>query len=201
VEAITETYAGEALSITTSGGANVSASGTQTIAITDNDSANISITGGTTTVAEGGAAQNVFAALSITSSGSGAEQLDVAVSANLPGNADYSSTAASFGVGAASGAIASVSVSAIDDRRVETTTETFAGEAFGITSSGGANVTASGSHTIAVTDNDSASVAITSGTTTVAEGGVTQNVVATLTIASTGSGTEQLDVAVSANMS
>src|SRR5262249_16851696 len=119
---------------------------------------------------------------------------------NLPGNPDYSATAASFGVGAATGATQNVVVSAIDDRRVEAATETFASESLNITASGGANGTAGGTRTLAVAYNDSATVAITSGTTSVTEGGAAQNIVATLTIASTGSGTEQLDVAVSANL-
>ena len=53
----------------------------------------------------------------------------VPVSANLPGNADYTSTAATFAVSSVAGATADISVSAVNDRLVEAITESFAGQA------------------------------------------------------------------------
>ena len=199
VEQSTESFAGQALSATSM--ASVSASGSQTIEVTDNDSASVAITApGTTTVTEGASA-NVGVTLTLTTEGDvGAEQLDVAISANLPGNADYAATAAVFGVGAVSGATEDVVVSAVNDRRVEQVLESFAGQVLSATSM--ANVSASGSQIIDVTDNDSASVVITTpGTTSVTEGGASANVGVTLTLTTDGTvGTEELDVAVSANL-
>jgi hypothetical protein len=180
--------------------ANFSSAGTAAVNVTDNDSATVSIVGGTTTVTEGGATQNVQATLTLTTTGSGAQELAVAVSANLPGNADYSSVAASFPVGSLTGATANVVVSAVNDRLVEATTETFASQALAITASGGANVNATGSEQINVNDNDSASVSIPNGTTTLTEGGASQNIPATLTLTTNGTGAEQLAVSISANL-
>src|SRR5882672_6515365 len=116
------------------------------------------------------------------------------------GNADYTATAAVFGVGAVNGATANVVVAAVNDLNVEQSTESFAGQALSATST--ASVSASTSQSIAVTDNDSASVAITtSGTTGVTEGGGSANVGVTLTLTTSGTtGTAQLDVPVSANL-
>src|SRR5205823_3569670 len=105
-----------------------SAAGTQDIAVTDNDSATVSIVAGTTGVTEGGVSQNVQATLTLTSDGTGIAsdaRLAVDVSANLPGNADYSSTGVTFNSGAAGGATANIVVSAVNDRLVEQTVETF----------------------------------------------------------------------------
>jgi VCBS repeat-containing protein len=198
VEEATESFAGQALSASSS--ASVSASTSQTIEVTDNDSASVAITApGTTSVAEGGASAGMGVTLSLATDGTGTEQLDVEVSATLAGNADYAASAAVFGVGSVDGASADVAVTAVDDRRVEQVSESFAGQALAATSV--ANVTASGSQVIEVTDNDSASVAITSpGTTSVTEGGASAGVGVTLDLITSGSGIEQLDVAVSANL-
>ena len=59
---------------------------------------------------------------------------------------------------AVDGATATIAVTAVDDQLVEATTETFTNQSLTITSSGGANVTASGAQTVVVTDNDSATV-------------------------------------------
>src|SRR5437773_342931 len=81
---------------------------------------------------------------------------------------------------------------------VEAATESLASKALTLVSSGGASVSVSGSRTINVTDNDSASVSITSDPTTVAEGGSSQNVTATLSLTVRGDpGGDELRVAVS----
>src|SRR5262249_43999734 len=152
------------LTVVDTGGADVTVagSGTQTIAITDNDTATISIVdGATTVVAEGGPSQNVTATLTLNTSGSGPQILDVSITANLPGNLDYTAGAATFAAGSLNGATQNVVVTAIDDQIVEPT-ETFAGQALAITSSGQAIVNATGAETVQVTDNDSATVSITS---------------------------------------
>ena len=198
-----ESFSGQALAVSNANGANVTATGTHTIAVNDNDSATVSVPTGTTTVGEG-ASQNVTATLTLTTPGTvGTAGLDVEVSANLPGNGDYTATPVTFLVGAASGETLPIVVTAVDDLNVEEATESFAGQALTITNANGATATAAGTQTIAVTDNDSASVTITaaSGTTTVAEGGSTQLVEVTLTLTTTGTvGTAQLDVPVTANL-
>jgi hypothetical protein len=90
----------------------------------------------------------------------------VPVTANLPGNADYLPTAATFAAGSGNGATANVVVSAVDDSTVEPT-ETFSGQALSATSV--ASVTSSGSQSVVVTDNDTATFTI--GDVTVTEGG------------------------------
>ena len=199
VEQATESFAGQALSVTST--ANASASTSQTIDVVDNDSAAVVITTpGTTSVTESGASANVGVTLMLTTDGTvGTAQLDVAVAANLPGNADYSATGVVFGVGAISGATADVVVAAVNDRRVEQATESFAGQVLSVTST--ADTSTSTSQTIDVTDNDSASVAIASpGTTSVTEGGASANVGVTLTLTTDGVGSEQLDVQVAATL-
>ena len=175
--------------------------GSHTLSITDNDSAAVAITApGTTSVTEGGGSANVGVTLTLTTDGTGTEQLDVEVLANLPGNGDYAATAALFGVGAMNGATADVVVTAVNDRNVEQATESFAGQALSVTST--ANVSASTSQTINVVDNDSAAVVITTpGTTSVTEGGGSANLGVTLMLTTDGTvGTAQLDVAVAANL-
>ena len=199
VEQSTESFAGQALSVTST--ANASASTSQTINVMDNDSAAVVITTpGTTSVTEGGGSANVGVTLMLTTNGTvGTAQLDVAVAANLLGNADYAATGVVFGVGAISGDTADIAVTAVNDRKVEQATEVFVGEALSVTST--ANASASASQTIEVTDNDSASVAISApGTTSVTEGGASANVGVTLTLTTDGVGLEQLDVAVAATL-
>ena len=200
VEQATESFAGQALSVTST--ANVSASTSQTINVVDNDSAAVVITTpGTTSVTEGGGSANLGVTLMLTTDGTvGTAQLDVAVAANLPGNADYSATGVLFGVGAISGDTADVVVTAVNDRNVEQSTESFAGQALSVTSL--ASASASTSQTVTVTDNDSASVAITApGTTSVTEGGASANVGVTLILTTDGVGAEQLDVDLVATLS
>ncbi|HVK07871.1 MAG TPA: Calx-beta domain-containing protein, partial [Gemmataceae bacterium] len=198
----TETFAGQALAVTNANGANVTASGSQTVVVTDNDSATITVSTATTTVAEGGTAQNVIATLTLTTPGSvGTPGLDVDISAALPGNADYTAPAVTFVAGSAGGDTQPIVVTAVDDQAVEAATESFTGQALAITANNGATATAAGAQTIAVTDNDSAGVAITTpGATTVAEGGATQPVNVTLTLTTTGTGPVSLDVPVAATL-
>ncbi len=139
--------------------ASVEVLGSVTVNVTDNDSASVAITSpGTTSVTEGGSSANMGVTLTLNTTGTtGSPVLGVPVSANLPGNADYGSTAATFNVGAVSGATANVVVSAIDDSIVEGT-ETFPTEALAVTSA--ANASASGTQAIQVSDNDTATFTI-----------------------------------------
>ena len=185
--------------ITLTGGGNLR----HTFNITDNDSAVVSIPNGTTTDSENtpGSA-NLTATLDITAIGTGTEELAVTVTANLPtGNAEYTPTGITFNPGAADGLTADIVVAAVDDLRVETSTESIPGQALIITSTGGADVTASGVQQIDVTDNDSAQVAIPiAGSMTKVEG-QSENVVATLTLVTVGTvGSQGLDVSVAANL-
>src|SRR5205085_2030076 len=143
-----ESIAGQALSVTSTGGANVTvggSSGTRQIDVTDNDSATVAITTGTTAVTEGGSSVNVVATLTLVTNGAGTALLKVPVSVNLSGNADYSATAATFAVDSASGATANIAVAAVDDLFVEATTESITGQTLSVTDAGGANVTVGGS--------------------------------------------------------
>jgi large repetitive protein len=167
--------------------------------ITDNDSATVALIPGTASVTEGGGSTNVQVRLTLTSSGSGSEQLAVPLSATLPGNADYSAVAASFPAGTATGAIAGIAVTAVDDRSVEPT-ETFNAEPLQANST--ATATATGTEPVTVFDNDSATVSITTGTTSVTEGGGSSNVTATLSLSTSGNvSTPQLGVPISVDLS
>src|SRR5207245_1445100 len=104
VEATTETFLAQALSATSAATQAPPASGAQDIVVTDNDTYTVSIAGGTTNVTEGGPSQNVAVTLTLTANGvSGTGTLATSVSADLPGNADYTTTAAVFNSGATSG--------------------------------------------------------------------------------------------------
>src|SRR5262249_61533518 len=71
VEAMSEKFLGEALSISSSGGAVVTAAGTQDIEVLDNDSASVSVAGGATTLAGGGGVQNAADAPALQTRGAG----------------------------------------------------------------------------------------------------------------------------------
>src|SRR5262249_11719723 len=127
---------------------------TATGTIFDNDSASVSIVpGATATAAEGGASGGVQVQLSLSSVGNGPEQLAVPVTANFSGNADYSTIPTNFGSGAITGAISSIGIVAVDDRIVESSVETFGAEPLHAFSS--ATVSASGTQSISIADNDS----------------------------------------------
>src|SRR5262249_56674258 len=92
----------------------VTTSSAHTLTAIDNESATVTVVAGTTTVAEGsGTPQNVSATLSITSVGTGPEELAVAISANLPGNADYTASPATFPVGSQAGERCIIHLSAL----------------------------------------------------------------------------------------
>jgi len=175
VEAATETADFSFGSIVITGvDVNVgAATGSHMLSINDNDSASVAITApGTTSVIEGGVSASVGVTLTLTTSGTtGTAQLDVPVSANLPGNLDYTITAAVFAAGAVDGATANVTVSAVDDQIVEQATEAFAGQALSVTSM--ASASASTSQTIEVIDNDTAVYTINDVTVGEADGTLT----------------------------
>src|SRR5262245_51492677 len=120
------------------------------------------------------------------------------------GGGDYSFTATTltFPAGSTTGTTQNSTVTISDDRRVETTLETaqFAFHNIVIAGTDVINGATVGTHTLSITDNDSASVAITTpGTTSVTEGGGTANVQVTLTLTTTGTGPVRLGVPLSPN--
>src|SRR5262249_14808109 len=158
------------------------------------DTATISVDpAGITTVTEGDGSVNVPVKLTITAGagGSGPLQLAYPEGVTLPGNTHYTASPFTFPADSAHGAAWDLSVTAVDDRRVEAATEKFTGRALQITpdptlnTSGNAvPVTATGSQEIDVNDNDRAQVTF-AGTADVTEGGPadTTNVTATLALA------------------
>src|SRR5262245_39655544 len=157
-------------------------SGSQQIDVTDNDTATVSIVGGTTTVVEGGATGTVTVTLDLTANGAAGGTLASNVTATLPGNADYTATTVTFVAGvAADGATADITVTAVNDLLIEGP-QSFPGQALSATGP----ATPSGSEQIDVTDNDTATVSIVGGTTTVAEGGATGTVTVTLDLTANG---------------
>jgi large repetitive protein len=170
---------------------------TASASITDNDTATVALLGGGgVSVTEGGGSSSVQVQLTLNSTGSGIEQLAVPVSANLPGNADYTPTAAVFSPGATTGATSTITVSAVDDQLVEAAVETFGSEA--LQASSAASVAAVGTQSVSVVDNDSATVAIATGATSVTEGGASSSINAFLTLVTSGNvGPAQLAVPIS----
>jgi hypothetical protein len=169
-----------------------------TLTIADNDSAMVSVSDGTTSVAEGSGSANVTATLTLFTSGTGPQQLASDIVVNLAGNADYTSTGVTFSAGALSGNTLDIVVSAVDDQRVERTTETFFDQSLlGVSSVNGATA---GSPNIAVADNDSATVYTPGITAAVAEGGPDNAVQLVLTLQTSGAGTPGLDVTVSIDL-
>ena len=202
IEQSTQTFAGQALSALSTATQSPAPSGSQTIEVVDNDSYAVSIVGGTTSVTEGAlVGQNVQVTLGLTANGAAGGTLEVGVTANLPGNADYSSTAASFSAGAGDNAMANIVVSAVNDTLVEAATESFAGQAVSATSVATQSPVASGSRTIEVVEDDRATIALQTTSSAAGEAAGTQNVTAVLTITATGTGTPQLDRVVSVTVS
>jgi Ca2+-binding RTX toxin-like protein len=174
--------------------------------IDDNESATVSISAGTDSLTEdagGTPSSNISATLTITTSGTGTEGSDVVVTAGLAGNADYSNTDATFGTGDFTSDSQDVTITAVNDNRLEATTETFASQTLSVTSGGTADVTVaggSGSRTVEVADNESATVSIGTATATVVENGSTANVPVTLDLTTDGTGTAGTDVTVSVGL-
>src|SRR5207249_1166666 len=151
VEQTIETFTGEPLSVTST--ATASAAGTQDIAVTDNDKTGRASSRGTTGVTEGASPANVFATLTLSTAGPGDAKLAVPVSANLPTtNADYTSEGVACAGDAESAAMQKCVITAVNDKLVEQTIETFTGEPLSVTST--ATASAAGTQDIAVTDND-----------------------------------------------
>ena len=112
---------------------------------------------------EGGPAASVTATLTLSTSGSGPAQLAVPVIVTLPGNADYTTTAATFSIGSVSGATANIGVMAVDDNLGEQPIESFPGVKAQVNFIGGNVVTigaSSGTQQIDVHDNDPESAII-----------------------------------------
>jgi len=194
----------ESVDLTIAGGAGYSpgspatASGT----IADNDTASITFSSSISNAAEGGADADVKVALTITANGVvGTGTLGAPVSVDLSGaNGNFtfpSSPMAVFGVGAASGDSVDVPVAAVDDTIVEGTQNYDLG--FTNLSDPTGQVTASGTNTLAIADNDTAALTFGAGAFTAAEGGADASVTVMLTITANGqvgTGTLGSDVAV-----
>src|SRR2546422_875520 len=181
----------------------VAANKTATVTIADNDSATVTLSGTTTAVeggtTEGGTTGALTATLSLQTSGTGTASLATAITGiTLASNADYSSNSQAFGIGAVDGATVSLTVRATDDQLVEGP-ESFAAAALVDTTSNAA-VTESGTGTVNVSDNDSATIAFLVASSTVGEAAAMQDVTAVLTITASGTGTVQLAREVTVNV-
>jgi VCBS repeat-containing protein len=166
-----------------------------TLTVTDNDSATVSVPTGVTTDSENPGFVPVTATLNLTTTGTGPEELAVPVSANLPaGNPDYVATGVTFNPGDVNGATADIHVDAVDDQRIEASTEAIPGQALAITATGGANVTAAGVQEIDVADNDLAIVTIAPPASLTLAEGASGGVPVTLFPITTGTGPVGLDV-------
>ncbi|MBI5759636.1 MAG: hypothetical protein HZA46_14045, partial [Planctomycetales bacterium] len=109
---------------------------------------------------EGAAGVNLQVTLNLTANGvAGTGTLATTVTADLPGNADYSTTAAMFSAGAVDGATDDIVVTAIDDNIVESATESFLGVVLTVTAG---PATATGAEQIDVIDNDTSVITVNS---------------------------------------
>src|SRR5205823_2428422 len=133
--------------------------------------------------------------LHLTTSGTGSAQLASAVTATLPGNADYSASTATFSAGAVDNDTADITVTAVNDQFVEGT-ETFASQGLSLT--GPATVSGSG-QSITITDTDSATVSISAGATAV-EALPAAPPTSTLHLTTSGTGSAELASAVTATL-
>lgn len=189
VEAMTETFIEQSLSIVSDGGSTASfASGGRTVRVSDNDYATISISGGTSTTTEGGPGAFVLATLNLTTTGTGPSELAVNVDTKLADNADFSSTTIQFASGSVDGDNQNYTLAAVDDLLVERSLETFVGQSPVIVAANDADIRTSGSRDVEVNENDSATISISNGTTALTEGGSTATITAQLNISATGSG-------------
>ena len=198
-----ESFAGQTLAVSAANGANVTAGTSQTIVVNDNDSATVSIPAGTTGLTEGGTPQNLTATLTLNTPGTGTQVLDVDVSADLAGNADYTSNGVTFAAGSVTNDTQNLTLDAVDEpaRGGDGRDVRRPGPGL-IHRTNGVAANATGTQTVTVADNDSASVAITSAgtSTTVTEGGATADVEVTLTLTTNGLGSAALAVPVNATL-
>jgi hypothetical protein len=167
-----------------------------TVIITDNDTATVTLSG-TADVVEGGATDTLTATLTLSTSGTGTESLQTAITGvTLASHGDYSSDTQSFGVGAMDNDTVTLTVTATDDRYVEGP-ESFSASLAATTSN--ASVSEAGSGRVNVTDNDSVSFSI-QPTNTVTEQDGAQTINVTMTITAFGSGDTELGAGIILSM-
>ncbi len=168
-------------------GAVLAAGPGATLTIEDNEAATVSFQAPGSTVGEASTPHSVNALLTITAVGSGTASLSAPLTVAVtqtPGTAatpaDYtlSTPSVSFAAGSQSGATQPIAIAIVDDN-ISESDETFA-LGFGVLTGTG---TASGSHTVTITDNDTPGVTVieSGGTTIVAEGGGTDSFTVVLT--------------------
>ncbi len=165
--------------------------------ITDNDSAAISFAATASSSDEAGSSANVPVLLTVNGTGSGPLGLGTPLSAVItttPGSAtspaDYTATdTLSFAAGALSGSTQDAAVALVNDRLVEGD-ETFQLGFGALTTSGSAS--ASGLHTVTISDDDIASVGFATPTSIAPEGTTPHSLDVVLTISGSGTGTAQL---------
>src|SRR5207253_2819663 len=92
----------------------------------------------------------------VTSGTVGSPQLDVDVTASVTGNADFTADNTVTWMAGDAPSTKQIAVTAVDDKSVEQTVETFSGLAAGLTTTAITGAGATG--TVAVTDNDSLKV-------------------------------------------
>jgi hypothetical protein len=207
--------AGLGLSIVTNIGTQVSLGGTtaHTLTLTDNDTATLGFTVGTSTALESAGTQNISTTLTINAIGTGTIGLATNLTANLtttggtatgsgtdytlPGSPAVTFLAGTYATGTATqlGAI-----TVVDDRQVEGDETAQLG--LSIVTNIGAQVSVGGTtaHTLTLTDNDTATLGFTVGTSTALESAGTQNVNTTLTLNTIGTGTIGLATNLTANL-
>jgi len=185
-------------------GTQVSLGGTtsHTLTITDNDTATLGFTTGTSTALESVGTQNVGTTLTLNTIGTGTIGLASNLTANLTttggtatgSGTDYTlpgSPAVTFAAGtyATGTATQNAAVTVIDDRLVEGDETAALGLA--IVGNIGTQVSLGGTtaHTLTITDNDTATLGFTTGTSSALESAGTQNIGTTLTINAIGTGT------------
>ncbi|MFN7115275.1 MAG: beta strand repeat-containing protein, partial [Saprospiraceae bacterium] len=172
-----------------------SASGSHEVTITDDESGVITFTAASSTAPEGTTPHNVGVQLVISGTGTGNAQVenDVTVAINnTPGTAttpaDYTTTSTSvtFASGTNSPISGTVANTIVNDALVEATDENFSLGFGSVTGAGTINAT--GTHTVTIDENDSATVTFGPGNDTVSEGVGVFNKTVTLTITSNPAG-------------
>ena len=196
-------------------GTQVSVGGTtaHTLTITDNDTATIGFTAGTSTALESIGTQNISATLTINAIGTGTIGLASNLTANLTttggtatgGGTDYTlpgTPAITFLAGTYAGGTGTqtAAVAVTDDRLVEGSETAALGLAIAQNIGTQASVGGTTAHTLTITDNDTATIGFTAGTSTALESIGTQNISATLTINAIGTGTIGLASNLTANL-
>jgi large repetitive protein len=185
------------VSLTLSSGIG-SVSESHTVNINDDESGTITFSAASSNASEGTATHNVTALLAISGTGTGNLQLEnnasvainqTAGTATIPNDYTLTTTNLSFsnsGNSPISGTIASTVVNDVLVERDETYSLGFG------TVTGTGTINASGTHTVTITENDTAVVAFAPNDDTVLETAGTFTKTATLTITSDGTGTASL---------